>query len=227
MRATEQGLNSVFSRLLGAYGEQHWWPAESRFEMILGAILTQNTSWTNAEAALANLRRANLLDADALVGVDAPQLAEFLRPSGYFNQKAKCIAFLSNWYRQQGGFSALQNFTTRELRAVLLLLKGIGPETADAILLYAFERPVFVIDAYTRRIFSRLGMVEPDQSYASLQEWFVSNLVAEAPFFNEYHALIVRHAKETCTKKCPLCEHCCLSELCSNYQTDQAVSAQG
>ena len=150
-------LQQVHDRLLEAYGPQHWWPAEDAFEVMVGAILTQNTAWTNVEKAITALRGAGMLDADALLACEHETLAAHLRPVGYFNVKTRRLKNFCHWFSQQGGEPGLSGWQTGELRGALLSVNGVGPETADDMLLYAFERPVFVIDAYTRRLFGRLG----------------------------------------------------------------------
>lgn len=203
----------VYRRLFSAYGPQHWWPGEAPFEIMVGAILTQNTAWSNVERAIANLRAAELLDPAAIVAVDLPTLATCLRPSGYFNVKADRLRAFCDWFLTQGGLDGLSAMETQQLRRALLSVKGVGAETADDILLYAFERPVFVVDAYTRRIFSRLGLVPDDIGYEPLRASFEQALVADVAQFNEYHALIVRHGKDFCRPK-PRCDDCCLSANC-------------
>lgn len=204
---------AVYQRLFDAYGPQHWWPGETPFEIMVGAILTQNTAWTNVERAIANLQAAELLDPTAIVAADLPTLATCLRPSGYFNVKAERLRAFCDWFLTQGGLPGLSALDTTALRRALLAVKGVGPETADDILLYAFERPVFVVDAYTRRIFSRLGLVAADIGYEPLRARFEQTLEPDVALFNEYHALIVRHGKEVCRPK-PRCAECCLRPHC-------------
>lgn len=206
-------IRCVFDRLLTRYGEQHWWPADSPFEVITGAVLTQNTSWTNAERALANLHTADALDPVRLVRAHSKTVAKWLRPSGCFNVKTRRLRALCQWVLDNGGLDTLSRRHTRALRDGLLTVNGVGPETADAILLYAFGRPVFVVDAYTRRVFSRLGLCDGDQTYKSLQQRFHFKLKPDVGVFGEYHALIVRHGKEVCRPR-PLCSQCCLTEVC-------------
>jgi len=208
-----RGLRSVFDRLHRCYGDQHWWPGDGGFEIMVGAILTQNTAWTNVERALANLRREDLLDAERIAACHPRRLAALLKPSGYFNIKAARLRSFCRWYREQGGLSALRRRSTERLRRELLAVHGIGPETADDILLYALERPVFVIDAYTRRIFMRLGMIEGDEPYDTLRHAIERALGPDVPLFNEYHALIVRHGKDVCRTR-PRCGECCLRARC-------------
>lgn len=183
---------------------------------MIGAVLTQNTAWTNVEKAIVNLKAAHSLDARAIVSAHPRRLAMWLRPSGYFNVKAQRLRNLCRFVLDAGGVKALSALSTHALRKALLAVKGVGPETADDILLYAFERPVFVIDAYTRRLFSRLGMVNGEETYEDLRLWFESSLGADVALYNEYHALIVIQAKETCKKR-PLCESCVLQKRCEYY----------
>jgi len=205
---------SIFSRLFSEYGPQSWWPADTAFEIMVGAILTQNTAWLNVERALANLKSAQLLCAEALLNTTAEELAPLLKPSGYFNVKAQRLLAFVEWYCAEGQYPTLKSIKTLELRKRLLSVKGVGPETADDILLYAFNRKVFVIDAYTRRIFSRLGHVEITTSYEVLRACFERHLAKQdVALFNEYHALIVKHGKDVCKTR-PDCSCCCLDSCC-------------
>jgi endonuclease-3 related protein len=197
----------IYGRLYEAYGPQHWWPAQTPFEVMVGAILTQNTAWANVERAILNLKQADCLDAESISSLKQEQLAELIRPAGYFNIKAKRLMNFITWYVEYGGQKKLGTFDTLKLRNMLLNVNGIGPETADDILLYAFERPVFVIDAYTRRLFARLGLINGDEAYEDLRSAFESVLDKDVPLYNEYHALIVRHAKEKCARSQD-CNHC-------------------
>ncbi|MHC4683006.1 MAG: endonuclease III domain-containing protein [Planctomycetota bacterium] len=202
-------LTEIYELLFERFGPQHWWPDETQFEIITGAILTQNTSWTNVEKAIANLKSSDLLSPEKLHHLDLSQLAELIRPAGYYNIKAKRLKNFLNWLFENysGKLTRLENVETNRLRAELLAIKGIGPETADSILLYAFDRPVFVVDAYTARIACRHGLIEPDADYEQLRELFQSNLPQDTQLFNEYHALLVRVGKEFCRPKanCPAC----------------------
>jgi len=213
LKSDRQRFVKVYERLLGAYGPQHWWPAETPFEVMVGAILTQNTNWTNVERALENLKACSDLDARQILEHGHEVLAEYLKPSGYFNVKAVRLTTFCTWYVEQGGFDALKARPTGQLRSELLAIKGIGPETADDILLYAFERPVFVIDAYTRRIFSRIGLVSEELSYEQSRQLFEKALGPEVALYNEYHALIVRHGKTHC-RPIAKCACCSLKRLC-------------
>jgi endonuclease-3 related protein len=206
-------MEKAFSFLYKAYGDQHWWPADSHFEMMTGAILTQNTSWANVEKALQNLKNNNAINAKKIVSTSQEQLAEWLKPSGYFNLKAERLKNYSQWYLDNGEFDALKHQETEALRNNLLTVKGIGRETADSILLYAFERPTFVIDTYTRRLFARLGMFQGDEDYDEVRHITETIMGWDVPLFNEYHALIVHHAKQHCRKK-PVCKDCPLDKIC-------------
>jgi endonuclease-3 related protein len=203
----------VYDRLYAAYGPQDWWPGETAFEIMVGAVLTQNTAWINVERAIANLKQARALSPRAIVQAHPKRLAAWLRPSGYFNVKTKRLRAFCVWLISEGGERALARHDTARLRQKLLDVYGVGPETADDILLYAFERPVFVIDAYTRRIFKRLGLVNGEDHYEQLRAIFEAALAPDVPLYNEYHALIVEHGKNICRVK-PRCGGCCLSVLC-------------
>ena len=206
-------LRSVFQRLLISHGPQSWWPGDSPFEIMVGAVLTQNTAWINVERALANLLENAALSPERILTVDESRLADWLRPSGYFNIKAKRLRNFCRWYVDAGEFSVLSRQSTADLRAALLAVNGVGPETADDILLYAFERPVFVIDAYTRRFFARLGLIQGNEGYEQLRISIEDALGADVALFNEYHALIVIHAKDICRVR-PRCELCVLRKTC-------------
>lgn len=217
------GFTKVYDTLYAHYGPQHWWPGDTPFEIMVGAVLTQNTAWTNVEKAIANLKAASHLDAACIMNIGHEQLAEWLRPSGYFNVKAQRLRNFCAWYMAQGGMEALSALDTHALRHAMLSVNGIGPETADDILLYAFNRPVFVIDAYTRRLFSRLGLTHGNGGYEMLRHTFETALSsndnnATVLLFNEYHALIVNHAKDVCRKR-PLCARCCLADICPSKTT--------
>jgi endonuclease-3 related protein len=213
-------LRAVYRRLAAAHGPQHWWPGDSRFEIMVGAVLTQNTAWTNVERAIANLKRARALTPEAIVAAPHARLATWLKPSGYFNIKARRLKSMCRWLIAQGGVRALARMNTHDLRTALIAVHGIGAETADDIVLYAFERSVFVIDAYTRRIFARLGHIQGEEGYETLRQLFERTLGADTRLFNEYHALIVRHGKEICRAR-PRCEICVLSATCSFGRTRQ------
>lgn len=213
LRLARSKLLKIYQRLLALQGHQGWWPGETAFEVMVGAILTQNTAWTNVERALANLQANAALQVDAILATDPEQLATWLRPAGYFNVKARRLRHFCAWYQEFDGLTGLQSQTTAQLRQQLLAVHGIGPETADDILLYALQRPVFVIDAYTRRLFSRLGLIVGDEDYDTLRLAFERALGPDVALYNDYHAQIVLHAKHVCRVK-PRCQHCGLTKLC-------------
>lgn len=203
----------AFARLFNRYGPQEWWPAKTRFEVMIGAVLTQNTAWRNVELALANLRARGALSLRGVQRMRAGELARCLRPAGYYNVKAARVRALCEWLDRNGGVAALERQDTDALRRALLSVHGVGPETADAILLYALRRPVFVVDAYARRLAQRLGWISGDEPYDSLRQGFEAALQADVDVFNEYHALIVMHGKTHCRVQ-PLCAECCLRSMC-------------
>lgn len=222
-------IKRIYALLLNEYGKQGWWPVtktgnfhptydggpiseRQQFEVIAGAILTQNTSWKNVEKAIYKLNKENVLEIDKIKDIKNDKLAELIRSTGYYNQKSiklKNMAELLDKYP----IKKLEKLETKHLRELLLSAKGVGPETADSILLYAFQRSVFVVDAYTKRIFSRLGIIKKNDDYDKVQNFFMDNLEKDEKLFNEYHALIVEHAKRYCTKKsncivCPISREC-------------------
>ncbi len=203
-------LLDIYQALFAYFGPQHWWPGETPLEILVGAVLTQNTNWSNVSKAIDNLRRDQLLDLDALVHLPTPALAEKIRPSGYYNLKAVRLHNLLRHIAEAA--SSVESYFdgrgTAALREELLAIKGIGPETADSILLYAGNKPTFVVDAYTHRILNRHGLAADESDYHELQALFMDHLPADAALFNEYHALIVRTAKEFCRKSDPRCDAC-------------------
>jgi len=203
-------IKNIFKRLYSFFGPQHWWPGKSRFEVVLGAILTQNTNWSNVCKALAVLKKKRLLSALKLYRLPAYKLAALIKSAGYYNIKAARIKNFLNYFfeRFSGKFSAMGKESWQTLRGQLLAVKGIGPETADSILLYALQKPVFVVDAYTKRIFRRHGLISDDADYSRLQNLFTRNLGNDARLFNEYHALLVRLGKDFCRKQNPKCKDC-------------------
>ena len=212
-------LMEIYDRLLRQHGPQGWWPSDGPFETIVGAILTQNTAWGNADRALTNLRSAGALSPGALRRMPEAELAELIRSSGYFNAKARKLKAMAEWLAAYGDDPAqLRPRGAKELRAELLAVHGIGPETADDIVLYAAGLPSFVIDSYTRRVMERLRTVPERDTYDGYQALFEDNLPSEAPLFNEFHALLDAHAKQTCRKRAPRCEDCCLLDLCPTGQ---------
>lgn len=203
-------LGRVYQKLYSFFGPQHWWPAKSPFEVMIGAILTQNTNWGNVERAINNLKRRKVLSPRALCGLTHRQLAALIRPAGYYNIKAKRLReFLNFFFKEYGGSAKkMLPVDTRRLRQQLLCVKGIGPETADSILLYALGKPVFVVDAYTKRIFSRHEFFPEGAGYDEVQGLFTRHLKKDVRRFNEYHALIVRLGKDFCLKNKPRCATC-------------------
>lgn len=202
-------LTEIYRLLYDEFGPQQWWPGESRFEIITGAILTQNTNWANVEKAINNLKAADCLIPEKLHLLDPAQLAQLIRPAGYFNIKAKRLKNFLSWLfdNYNGDLTDLESIDTGRLREELLTIKGVGRETADSILLYAFDKPIFVVDAYTARVVFRHELISPEADYEQLKELFESSLPADTPLFNEYHALLVRVGKEFCRPKarCPGC----------------------
>ena len=210
-----QTLQNIYQRLMTAYGPQHWWPAQEPFEVIVGAILTQSAAWSNVEKAIANLKAAEALSPTALRRLPLPELARLIHSSGYYNAKALKLKAFADWLGENYNDNLDKLFASniKLVRQQLLVIHGIGPETADSIILYAANKPIFVIDAYTRRIISRIGLAPPDDSYAAYQKLFMANLTADTSLFNEYHALLVCLAKNVCRSR-PLCRQCCLNDMC-------------
>jgi len=210
-------LSQYFDALFRTHGEQHWWPGRTPFEIIVGAILVQNTAWLNAARAIAYLRKAKLLTPSAIEAVPQPKLARLIRSSGYFRQKARklkaFVAFLRKEHR--GSLTVMFRTPTATLRQQLLAVHGIGPETADSILLYAGNHPVFVVDAYTRRILQRHGLAAGNESYEEIRRLVEKSLPNDPQLFNEFHALIVRTGKLYCRSRAPVCSQCALRPLLS------------
>lgn len=206
-------LLSIFNKLYSFYGPQHWWPGDSAFEVAIGAILTQNTNWTNVEKAINNLKAVRLLNPKRLMEIPEEKLVLLIRPAGYYNIKAKrlkaFIEFLMNDYK--GSMKMMKRDDTVSLRKKLLSINGIGPETADSILLYALDKPVFVIDAYTKRVLSRHGIMDHDAPYDEYQRLFHKELDEDVSLFNEFHALFVRVGKDFC-RPIPKCSGCPLHQ---------------
>jgi len=208
-------LLAIYERLHSSLGPSDWWPGETSLEVIVGAILTQNTSWRNVEQALARLKEEGALSVERLTRMGEEQLAEWIRPAGYYRIKARRLKnffrFLQEDYHGQIG--ALGEQPLEKVRDQLLGIRGVGPETADSILLYALGKPTFVVDTYTHRIFSRHRLVPEESDYEGLRSFFMETLPEEVPLFNEFHALIVRTGKTYCKKKAPLCGDCPLRDL--------------
>lgn len=203
-------LKSIYERLYAYFGPQHWWPAEGPFEVMLGAILTQNTNWLNVEKAINNLKKHKLLAADKLYRLPQEKLTLLIKSAGYFNIKAKRLKEFLNYFFSvyQGSIKKMSQVATQDLRQQLLSVNGIGPETADSILLYALEKPIFVIDAYTKRILLRHKFIKASSPYNEIQDLFMQNLKADVKLFNEFHALLVRLGKEICLNHKPKCQIC-------------------
>ncbi len=212
--AVSRRLTEIYDLLFSRFGPQHWWPGDTQFEIIVGAILTQNTNWSNVEKAIVNLKAARLITPAKLHALHTAKLARLIHPAGYFNIKATRLKNFLDWFSENYKLRLknLDTVGTDRLRAELLSIKGIGPETADSILLYAFARPVFVVDAYTARICSRHKLIDDSADYSRIQQLFESKLPADVKLFNEYHAQLVRLGKEFCRPK-PDCINCPLNKL--------------
>lgn len=200
--------------MFDAFGPRQWWPGETPFEVVIGAILTQNTNWSNVEKAIKNLKTAGKLSPEGIYGLSITELAELIKPSGFFNVKAKRIKAFINWLfsRYEGNLSKMFARDLQTLRSELLSVKGIGPETADSILLYAGNMPTFVVDAYTHRIFSRHELIPEESTYDDMKSFFEENLPKDVQLFNEYHALLVNIGKMFCKPR-KVCEPCPLKDL--------------
>ncbi len=205
----------MYYKLYQAFGPQHWWPGDTPFEVAVGAVLTQNTNWGNVERAISNLKKNKALSAKAIHEIPQKKLAELIRPAGYFNVKADRLKSFMNFFMNtyHGNMNKMKNEDTYTLREKLLSVKGIGPETADSILLYALEKTVFVIDAYTKRVLSRHGVMEHEKSYDEFQGLFHSSVEKDTKLFNEYHALFVKVGKTYCKRKKPMCDNCPLKVM--------------
>ena len=207
---------SIQRKLHDHFGPLHWWPADSPFEVVIGAILTQNTAWTNVEQAIHNLKSADAISAERVAVMPIAQLEELIKPSGFFRQKAARLQSLAkhlvdDW---QSNLADLCSGPLDNARARLLALPGVGPETADSILLYAAHRPSFVVDAYTRRIFERIGLLRGREKYDEIRLMFMQNLPKQVDLYNEYHAQIVHLAKNYCRRNKTLCSECPLNGVC-------------
>ena len=208
-------LTDIFERLYGHFGVQDWWPGDSNFEIMVGAVLTQNTNWNNVEKALENLQRAGVLSYERMSELPVDLLAEYIRPAGYFNIKAGRLKNLLAMIGEKfgGNIDSMVDVETEPLLKSLLSIKGIGPETADSILLYACNRPVFVVDSYTYRILVRHDLIPEDFGYEEIQQLFMDNLEPDTRLYNEFHALLVCVGQEFCKKTIPKCEGCPLMGL--------------
>lgn len=209
-------LMEIFQRLYVFFGDQHWWPGETALEICIGAILTQNTSWSNVSKAIANLKDAGMLSLESLRYISEPELSQLIRPAGYYNIKAKRLkAFISHVVSAAQNSQTIENFfadkAMEHLRSELLSINGIGPETADSILLYAANQPTFVVDAYTTRALYRHNLLSDDDDYEGVRTLFIAHLPNDVRLFNEYHALWVAVGKRFCKKTNPLCSDCPLN----------------
>lgn len=206
----KERIKLFFEKLYKYYGPQHWWPGDSSLECIIGAILTQNTSWSNVDKAICRLKKENLLSIESINNLTTRELAELIKPSGYYNQKAIKIKFFIEFLNENytGNLNKLFEEDLHTLRNKLLSIKGIGPETADSIILYAANKPIFVVDTYTHRILYRHNLITEETDYQEMQDIFMDSLHDDAEIFNEYHALIVKVGKEHCRKKNPICNGC-------------------
>ena len=204
----------IYQKMLDTLGPQQWWPGETPFEVVIGAILTQNTNWSNVEKAIKNLKTAGKLSPEGIKNVPLAELAKLIRPSGFFNVKARRVKTFINWLfsRYEGKLSRMFHQDLQVLRNELLSVKGIGPETADSILLYAGNMPTFVVDAYTHRIFSRHGFISEESTYDEMKSFFEEKLPKDVKLFNEYHALLVHIGKRYCKPK-KACEPCPLRDF--------------
>ena len=214
---TSKQLLNIFDLLLAHFGPRHWWPAESTLEVVFGCILTQNVAWKNVEQAIYNLKEKNLIDIEKILNVPNMELAELIKTTRYYNQKASNLkSFCNSIFKEfNNNLENLFNLELKELRSLLLSLKGIGNETADSIILYAANKPIFVVDSYTKRIFSRIGFFKSDITYEDTQKYFMSNLQSNTYLFNEYHALIDGLGHYICKLKKPDCKLCPVNVICS------------
>ncbi|WP_456397969.1 endonuclease [Desulfurobacterium sp.] len=219
-------MRMVFDRLFRFFGPQCWWPADTKFEVCVGAILTQNTAWTNVEKAIRNLKKENLLSPYSIIRVPDERLKELIRPAGFFNQKAERLKIFAKFLVDSGGFEKLSILPLYTLREKLLSLKGVGRETADSMILYAFEKPIFIVDAYTKRLFNRMGFIDSEKiDYDVLREEVERFLPKSTELFGEFHALIVKHCKEFCRKK-PMCKGCPLVDNCKFWRNGAAQGSR-
>ena len=218
IKPTQKTLEKIYRILRKKFGPQHWWPAKTPFEVIVGAILTQNTNWGNVKKAIRNLKKQNVLFPQALKDIPVENLAALIKPAGYFNVKAKRLKNFIRFFfeKYDGDLKKMEQEPLEALRVKLLTVNGIGPETADSILLYALNKPIFVVDAYTKRIFCRNNLIAENSVYHDIQKMFMSRLENYTRLFNEYHALIVRLGKDHCRPR-PLCESCPLNKECPKF----------
>jgi len=207
----EKFLLEVYDELLETFGPQHWWPGDTPLEIAIGAILTQNTNWRNVEKAIKNLKMRDLIDVDSLYSLPCEELSHLIKPSGFFNVKTKRLKSFIKFLKDSGGLEKLKHLDVSRLRKSLLEVSGIGKETADSIILYALEKPIFVVDAYTRRFLIRHGIISGNEEYDDIRQLFESSLPNDVDIYKEYHALIVKLGKVYCKTK-PICEGCPLNK---------------
>ncbi len=214
--SSDKKLLSLYQSLFDYFGPRHWWPANSSFEVVIGAILTQNTAWGNVEKAIKNLQETNTLTPESIVNTPTTKLEQLIKPSGFFRQKAERLQNLAKHLvtEWQSDTESFCSGPLNEARNRLLKRPGIGPETADSILLYAANRPSFVVDAYTKRTFERIGILHGKETYEEVRQIFMQTLPEDVELYNEYHAQIVELAKTFCKKQSPLCKECPLLDQC-------------
>ena len=207
-------IREFYKEMFKHFGPQHWWPGETPFEVMVGAILTQNTSWSNVEKAIDRLKKENALSPEAIHNMDTDRLAQLIKPSGFYNLKAKRLKHLIKGFVEtfSGSVEMMKEWHINQLREWLLSIPGIGKETADSIILYAIKKPIFVVDAYTRRVLSRHGIISGNEDYDTIQAIFHKHLPKDTELFNEFHALFVKLGKEYCRKKSPICKTCPLGK---------------
>ena len=227
MADKQEKLRDVYRRLLRHYGPQHWWPADSPFEVMVGAVLTQSTSWTNVEKAVDSLKAADALSPRAIRRLSQEELATVIYSAGFHNSKARKLKAMADYLGDRFGddLDAMKRVDPAELRAELLGVHGIGNETADSILLYALGMPSFVVDAYTRRLLSRIGIMPERDTYEAYKRLFEDSLERDPRTFDEYHALIVTHGKSVCGKR-PVCRGCCLLEICATGRASESAAGR-
>ena len=213
----------IYRAFLTTYGPQHWWPGATKFEIVVGSVLTQNTDWRNVEHSVEKLNSAGLTDEASLLKCDIEKLQELIRPSGYMIAKSQTLRVVSEWFLKNGSFKGLKKRDTEKIREELLAHKGIGEETADAILLYALDRPLAMSDAYTKRIAVRLGVLNDTAKYGDCAKWVSTLAPMTTHDQNEMHALIVHHGKVTCKKRNPNCNGCVLSRKCPRIGNENNV----
>ena len=216
MQSTQETLMQIYQTLLEHFGSRGWWPADSRLEVIFGAVLTQAVAWKNVTRAIGNLKSAHLIDITAILNINEEDLAQYIKPALYHRQKARKLKALMTFIATEynGDLDLMFTEPLPLLRKKLLAVWGIGPETADSILLYAGDKTIFVVDTYTKRIFYRLGMVDENISYQEMQEYLQHHVPSDSYIYNEYHALLVGLGANYCKKSRPLCNQCPLLKFC-------------